>query len=126
MYTLYSELPGENHDHLFPKARWGRLREVLDQLKAQRNVLNADWYFETIPSYVEGRRIEGCKAGKETLHISPGGMVRPCAELAPVAHYTQFDHVAAEPVACTACFQACRGEVQAPLTPKRVLGLLMQ
>src|SRR5207253_66641 len=124
--TLYSELPGENHQHLFPKERWPRLREVVAELQQQRNVLNAGWYFEKIPSYVEGEKIGGCKAGKDTLHISPGGMVRTCAVLPAVAHYTQYDHVAVAPVACTACFQACRGEVQAPLTPKRVLGLLMQ
>jgi MoaA/NifB/PqqE/SkfB family radical SAM enzyme len=125
MFTLYSELPGDNHGHLFPKERWPRLREVLAELREQKNVLNAPWYFDMIPGYVEGRPIEGCKAGKETLHVSPGGMIRPCAELPVVSHYSEYDHVAAEPVTCTACFQACRGEVQAPLTPRRMLKLLM-
>ena len=65
--------------------------------------------------------IDGCTAGKKTLHISPGGMVRPCAELAPVSHYTEYDHRAIAPVTCTRCFQACRGEVQAPLTLSRIV-----
>ena len=69
-----------------------------------------------IPTYVSGTVIDGCTAGKKTLHVSPGGMVRPCAELAPVAHYSEYDHRAIAPVTCTRCFQACRGEVQAPLT----------
>jgi MoaA/NifB/PqqE/SkfB family radical SAM enzyme len=125
MYTLYSELPGENHDHLFPRERWPRLREVVAELRGMPNVANASWYFDMIPSYVEGNRIGGCTAGKETLHISPGGMVRPCAELPPVAHFTEYDHVAAEPVTCTACFQACRGEVQAPLNLRRIADLAM-
>ena len=124
MYTLYSELPGENHDHLFPKERWPRLREVLGELKAQKNVMNAHWYFDMIPSYVEGKVIDGCTAGKETLHISPGGMVRPCAELPAVAHYTEYDHNAAAWTTCTSCFQACRGEVQAPITFQRAVSLL--
>ncbi|MGZ3406820.1 MAG: hypothetical protein ACXVAN_10290, partial [Polyangia bacterium] len=78
-------------------------------------------YFDMIPTYVSGTIIDGCTAGKKTLHISPGGMVRPCAELAPVAHYTEYDHRAIAPVSCTRCFQACRGEVQAPLTVARIV-----
>src|SRR5262249_41047754 len=74
MYTLYSELPGENTKHLFPKERFGRLREVLDELRAQKNVKNAGWYFDMIPRYVEGETIGGCTAGKLTMHVSPGGM----------------------------------------------------
>ncbi len=123
-YTLYSELPAENTGHLFPTARQGRLAEVLEELrelrKTQGNIANTQWYFDQIPSYVQGNVITGCTAGKKTLHISPGGMVRPCAELPPVSHYTEYDHIAAEPVTCTRCFQACRGEVQAPLTLRRI------
>jgi MoaA/NifB/PqqE/SkfB family radical SAM enzyme len=128
MYTLYSELPAENTGHLFPTERQPRLFEVLDELselrRTQKNIGNAQWYFDQIPSYVQGNVITGCTAGKETLHISPGGMVRPCAELPPVAHYTEYDHNAAEPVTCTRCFQACRGEVQAPITIGRVVEAL--
>jgi MoaA/NifB/PqqE/SkfB family radical SAM enzyme len=126
MYTLYSELPADNHGHLFPPERQQRLFEVLGELsamkKTHRNVVaNTQWYFDMIPSYVSGTVIDGCTAGKKTLHISPGGMVRPCAELPMVSHYSTYDHRAAEPVSCTKCFQACRGEVQAPITLKRVL-----
>jgi MoaA/NifB/PqqE/SkfB family radical SAM enzyme len=128
MYTLYSELPADNHAHLFPADRAARLGEVLRELlahkRAHRTVANTDWYFETIPSYVAGTRIPGCTAGRETLHVSPGGMVRPCAELPPVAHYTAYDHRTVAPVACTRCFQACRGEVQAPISPRRIVDAL--
>ncbi|HEX9104671.1 MAG TPA: radical SAM protein [Polyangia bacterium] len=129
MYTLYSELPAENHGHLFPLERQPKLFSVLDELTTLKRrmpgvVANAQWYFDMIPTYVSGTVIEGCTAGKKTLHISPGGMVRPCAELAPVAHYTEYDHRKAEPVSCTRCFQACRGEVQAPLTVSRIVECL--
>jgi MoaA/NifB/PqqE/SkfB family radical SAM enzyme len=129
MYTLYSELPADNHGHLFPPARLPKLRAVLDELsalKARRPSLiaNTQWYFDMIPTYVSGTIIEGCTAGKKTLHISPQGMVRPCAELAPVGHYSEYDHRAAPPVTCTRCFQACRGEVQAPITFRRVVEVL--
>ena len=129
MYTLYSELPADNHGHLFPIERQARLFEVIDELKAlkrrsPRVIANTAWYFETIPSYVRGAVIGGCTAGKKTLHVSPGGMVRACAELPLVAHYTQYDPRAAAPVTCTRCFQACRGEVQAPITLGRVVEVL--
>ena len=130
MYTLYSELPADNTGHLFPPERQERLFEVLAELKAlkrvTKNVANVDWYLDMIPKYVRGDVIDGCTAGKDTLHISPGGMVRPCAELPPVSHYTEYDHVAAEPVTCTRCFQACRGEIQAPITLRRVAELMAQ
>ena len=128
MYTLYSELPADNRAHLFPPERLARLDQVIADLsrlkREQRSIANTQWYFDVIPSYARGRAIPGCTAGRETLHVSPGGMVRPCAELPKVAHYRAYDHRTAEPVACTACFQACRGEVQAPITLARVVEAL--
>jgi MoaA/NifB/PqqE/SkfB family radical SAM enzyme len=130
MYTLYSELPADNHTHLFPPDREARLLEVLRGLsehkRRHRVVANTQWYFDTIPTWVGGTPIPGCTAGKETLHISPGGMVRACAELPMVEHWSSYDHRAAEPVTCTRCFQACRGEVQAPITLARVVEQLRQ
>jgi MoaA/NifB/PqqE/SkfB family radical SAM enzyme len=129
MYTLYSELPADNHGHLFPPARQARLFEVIAELKAMKKkmptvVANTGWYFDMIPTYVSGTPITGCTAGKKTLHISPGGHVRACAELPLMEHYTAYDHRAAEPVSCTRCFQACRGEVQAPITIGRVVDVM--
>jgi MoaA/NifB/PqqE/SkfB family radical SAM enzyme len=104
------------------------LFEVLDDLKRLKrklkNIGNTDWYFDMIPTYVRGVEIGGCTAGKKTLHISPGGMVRPCAELPAVGHYSEYDHRAVAPIGCTKCFQACRGEVQAPITVGRMLDVL--
>jgi MoaA/NifB/PqqE/SkfB family radical SAM enzyme len=129
MYTLYSELPASNHDHLFPPERIGRLEAVLRELsqlrQTQRNIANVQWYFDMIPRYVRGETVHGCTAGKQTIHVSPHGMVRPCAELDPVSHFSEYDPVAAAPVTCTRCFQACRGEVQAPITLRRVAEALV-
>lgn len=125
MYTLYSELPADNSVHLFPPDRLRRLEEVLIELtrlkKQLGNISNTQWYFDTIPAYARGQVITGCTAGKKTLHISPGGMVRPCAELPMVSHYTEYDTRSVPEQSCTRCFQACRGEVQAPLTLNRVV-----
>jgi MoaA/NifB/PqqE/SkfB family radical SAM enzyme len=124
MYTLYSELPAENHGHLFPPDRLARLKEVLAELSRIKGedgtVANAQWYFDRIPSYLQGEVIHGCTAGKKTLHVSPGGMVRACAELPLVSHFSAYDNRTQPDQTCTKCFQACRGEVQAPITPRRV------
>jgi MoaA/NifB/PqqE/SkfB family radical SAM enzyme len=129
MYTLYSELPADNHGHLFPPERQARLFEVIAELRALKHklpgvVANTAWYFDMIPTYVRGTVIDGCTAGKKTLHISPGGMVRACAELPMTKHWSEYDHRAVAPVSCTRCFQACRGEVQAPITFGRVVEVL--
>jgi hypothetical protein len=123
-FTLYSELPADNRAHLIPVARIDRLREVLDALSRRRNVVNTRWYFERLPSYVAGTPVAGCVAGKETLHVSPGGMVRPCAELPAIAPFRDYVPRDAPPVDCVACFQACRGEAQAPITLRRVLEVI--
>src|SRR5215470_8760768 len=128
LFTLYSELPAGNRSHLFPPAARERLRALVEELRMLRRtrgvVANEDWYLEHIPLYVDGEPIAGCNAGKRTIHITPQGMVRPCAELPPIAHYKDFDAAAQPWTDCTACFQACRGEVQAPISLKRLVQYL--
>ena len=129
MYTLYSELPADNHGHLFPPERQARLFEVVAELKKMRQRMpqvigNTSWYFDMIPTYIGGTVISGCTAGKKTMHVSPGGQVRACAELPMVGHWSTYDPRVMPDVDCTRCFQACRGEVQAPITLGRVVEAL--
>jgi MoaA/NifB/PqqE/SkfB family radical SAM enzyme len=129
LFTLYSELPAGNHSHLFPPEAREKLRGLTEELRMLRKmtgvVANEDWYLEQIPRYVDGATIGGCTAGKKTLHITPEGLVRPCAELPPITHYRDYDLAAQPWTDCTACFQACRGEAQAPLTAKRIFEYLV-
>ena len=61
------------------------------QLKRELgNVMTSDYFFETLPDFYEEREIKGCQAGKIMIHVTPKGMVQPCAELAAVAHYSDF------------------------------------
>jgi MoaA/NifB/PqqE/SkfB family radical SAM enzyme len=128
LFTLYSELPAGNRQHLFSLPAREKLRGLLAELRTLRRqtgvVANEDWYLEQIPRYVDGEPISGCTAGKRTLHVTPEGLVRPCAELPPVAHYKQYNAAAQPWTDCTACFQACRGEAQAPIGVKRILEYL--
>lgn len=95
MYTLYSELQADNHSHLFPPEQVVRLEAALAELgrlkRATGVVSNSQWYFDKIPSYLRGEVIPGCTAGKKTVHISPGGMVRACCYLPLVSHFSKYD-----------------------------------
>jgi MoaA/NifB/PqqE/SkfB family radical SAM enzyme len=129
LVTLYSELPGANHEHVFTKDDLARVAKLCKQLihlrRTESLVANEEWYLEKIPDYLAGERIGGCTAGRTSVHVTPEGMIRPCAELEPVAHYSTFRAKDQPHLDCTACFQACRGEAQAPLTPKRIVQYLI-
>jgi MoaA/NifB/PqqE/SkfB family radical SAM enzyme len=124
LFTLYSDLPAANRAHLFAPEERERLRSLCAELRQIRRtrgvVANEDWYLEHVPLYVDGLQIGGCTAGKRTLHVTPEGMVRACAELPPIAHFREFDPRKQPWTDCTACFQACRGEVQSPVTLGRM------
>jgi hypothetical protein len=51
-------------------------------------------------------------------------MVQPCAELGPVAHYSEFDPQSFGGTHCNRCFDSCRAEPQAPITVRRAAELL--
>ena len=57
------------------------------------------------------------------IHVSPKGMVQPCAELPAVAHYSEFLPGAFPGTGCGKCFDSCRAEPQAPLDIRRVAEL---
>jgi hypothetical protein len=60
---------------------------------------------------------EPCKSGETTIHIDPHGLVRRCPDFPADNHWSEYDGYA--PIACNACYYACRGEAQAPLTISR-------
>ena len=69
------------------------------------------------------RELGGCQAGKIMIHVSPKGMVQPCAELSAVSHYTEFSSKEYPGPNCGRCFDSCRAEPQAPLTLRRLTEL---
>jgi MoaA/NifB/PqqE/SkfB family radical SAM enzyme len=128
LFTLYSELPAQNREHLFSEEMRDRVRRLCEELLLIRRtrgiVANEDWYLERVPLFVSGVRIDGCTAGKRTIHVTPEGLVRACAELPPTVPYQEYEPALAPWTECTACFQACRGEAQSPLTVRRIVGYL--
>ena len=127
-FSGYNDLKNGNGAHLVAPRQLDALRAVCARLLALKrelgNVMTSDYFFETLPLFYERRHIPGCKAGRIMLHVSPRGMVQPCAELPAVAHYTAYDARAFPPVECGSCFDSCRAEPQAPLTLRRAAEIL--
>jgi MoaA/NifB/PqqE/SkfB family radical SAM enzyme len=95
------------------------IRELLDFKKRKRGVItNSDYYLEQIPKYVRGEITEPCQSGMRTIHVDPMGRVKRCPDFPTDFHWTEFRKY--EPIACNACFYACRGEAQAPMRFSRV------
>jgi len=123
-YTLYSEYCNGNESHQIPAADASRLARVIDELIAlkdrHRHITNNKYYLRECVEFIAGKRIPGCLAGQKMVHITPQGMVKPCADLEPICHYTEFDHRSFSGVGCDICWMACRGEVQAPVNLERL------
>ena len=123
-FSGYNDLKNGNQSHFVSRPKMEEFRAVcrrIIQLKRELgNVMTSDYFFETLPDFYERREIGGCKAGKVMIHVTPKGMVQPCAELEPVSHYSEFLPGSYGGSNCGKCFDACRAEPQAPLTLRRL------
>jgi MoaA/NifB/PqqE/SkfB family radical SAM enzyme len=123
-FSGYNDMKNGNQRH-FPSAEQlddlrrvcRRLVEVKRELK---NVTSSDYFFETLPDFYAKRQLPGCRAGQIMVHVTPKGMVQPCAELPAVAHYKDFVPKDFAGTGCGACFDSCRAEPEAPLTLRRI------
>ena len=126
-FSGYNDLKNGNQSHMVSPAQMAEFKQVCaDIIKLKRelgNVMTSDYFFETLPEFYEKRKIDGCQAGKIMIHVNPKGMVQPCAELPPVAHYSEFLPGNYAGAGCSSCFDACRAEPQAPLTLRRLAEL---
>jgi MoaA/NifB/PqqE/SkfB family radical SAM enzyme len=125
-FSGYNDLKNGNQAHFVDKDKMEEFRRVCARIKVLKrelgNVMTSDYFFDTLPTFYETRHIDGCTAGKSMIHVSPKGMVQPCAELPAISHFKEykFENYGR---ACGKCFDACRAEPQAPLTPRRVAEL---
>jgi GTP 3',8-cyclase len=123
-FSGYNDLKNGNQKHFVSREQMAEFQTVCRRLmKLKRelgNVLTSDYFFETLPRFYEEREIKGCRAGQVMIHVTPKGMVQPCAELGAVAHYSEFLPGAYEGPNCGSCFDACRSEVEAPVTLRRI------
>jgi MoaA/NifB/PqqE/SkfB family radical SAM enzyme len=122
-FSSYSDSKNGNRDGLISDDRVNELSAVTAQLlafkKRHRGVIsNSDYYLETIPAHVRGEMKQPCRSGIRTIHINPTGHVKRCPDFPTDFHWSEFRKY--EPVACNACYYACRGEAQAPLRLSRI------
>lgn len=126
-FSGYNDMKNGNSSHFVSEHQMDEFRRICQRLKALKrelgNLMTSDYFFDTLPEFYSKRVIPGCKAGKIMVHVTPKGMVQPCAELPPIMHYSQFVPKDYAGPNCGACFDACRSEPQAPLTLRRVAEL---
>jgi MoaA/NifB/PqqE/SkfB family radical SAM enzyme len=122
-FSVYTDAKNGNRDHLVREGSRKDLERVVAELLAfkrrRRGVItNSDYYLEQVPRYVRGEMTEPCRSGIRTIHVSPTGHVKRCPDFPTDFHWADFRRY--EPVACNACYYACRGEAQAPLRLSRI------
>jgi MoaA/NifB/PqqE/SkfB family radical SAM enzyme len=122
-FSVYTDAKNGNRDHLLDGGTHAALDEVVAQLLAYKRrrrgvITSSDAYLEQIPRYARGELTEPCRSGERTIHVDPTGHVKRCPDFPTDFHWRDFRRY--EPIACNACFYACRGEAQAPLRLSRV------
>ncbi len=121
--SVYTEMKNGNAEPTLGIEQLGELESLVAQLLAYKRrrrgvIVSSDHYLSQIPRWVRGEMREPCRAGVRTIHVDPTGHVRRCPDFEPDFHWSEFTPYG--PIDCNACFYACRGEAQAPLTIARV------
>jgi len=121
--SVYTDSKNGNRAHLPAADAMARVEQVCAQLlrfkRRRRGVItNSDYYIAQIPRYLRGEMREPCRSGVRTIHVDPTGHVKRCPDFPVDFHWRNFTRY--KPIACNACYYACRGEAQAPLRLSRV------
>ena len=122
-FSVYTDAKNGNAAHVLNANTHAALDETIARLLAYKRrhrgvITNSDAYLEQIPRYARGELTAPCRSGERTIHLDPTGHVKRCPDFPTDFHWRDFRRY--EPIACNACFYACRGEAQAPLRLSRV------
>jgi MoaA/NifB/PqqE/SkfB family radical SAM enzyme len=122
-FSAYTGFKNGNESHRPRAEQAAEVDDVIAQLLAYKRrrrgvIVNSDHYLREVARWFKGEAQEPCRSGMRTIHIDPTGHVRRCPDYPPDFHWTEFRRY--EPIDCNACYYACRGEAQAPLTLSRV------
>ncbi|HXY31704.1 MAG TPA: radical SAM protein, partial [Gemmatimonadaceae bacterium] len=123
LFSTYTALKNGNDAHSLRAEHLPELEAVVAELLAYKRrrrgvIVSSDHYLRQVPRWVRGEMGEPCHSGLRTIHVDPRGFVRRCPDFPTDFHWTAFRSY--QPIACDACFYACRGEAQAPLTLSRI------
>lgn len=121
--SVYTDFKNGNKEYLLDASSCRDVETLTAELLAfkrrRRGVItSSDFYLEQLPRYVRGEMTEPCKSGIRTVHLNPAGHVKRCPDFPTDFHWRDFRRY--EPIACNACYYACRGEAQAKLRWSRV------
>jgi MoaA/NifB/PqqE/SkfB family radical SAM enzyme len=126
-FSAYTSLKNGNERHMVRPERQERLRAVIEEIRVlkrrYRNVVSSGYYLSVIPRYFERGSVEGCRAGRSFVQVTPDGYLKVCSEMPVYGHGSEY-RPRREGVDCTKCWFSCRGESQAPLTPGRLWELV--
>jgi MoaA/NifB/PqqE/SkfB family radical SAM enzyme len=122
-FSTYTDAKNGNASHLVARDEQQHLEDVIAQLLAFKRrkrgvIVSSDYYLAQVPRFFSGEMNDSCSSGVRTIHIDPSGQVRRCPDYPADFHWREFERYA--PINCNACYYACRGEAQAPLTIARV------
>ena len=122
-FSAYTDAKNGNRAHLVSREQQQHLEEVIAELLALKRrkrgvIVSSDYYLEQVPRFFSGAMHGSCNSGVRTIHIDPAGQVRRCPDFPSDYHWRDFKRYT--PINCNACYYACRGEAQAPLTIARV------
>ncbi|HET6701008.1 MAG TPA: radical SAM protein, partial [Gemmatimonadaceae bacterium] len=122
-FSTYTDMKNGNAAHYPRRERLALVDALIGDLLAFKRrhrgvITSSDWYLRQIPRYFRGELRDPCASGLRTIHIDPAGFVRRCPDFPADVHWREFRPYAK--IDCNACFYACRGEAQAPLTLSRV------
>jgi MoaA/NifB/PqqE/SkfB family radical SAM enzyme len=122
-FSVFTDAKNGNRDHLLGASTHAALDDAIAALLAYKRrrrgvITSSDAYLREIPRYARGELTQPCRSGVRTIHLDPTGHVKRCPDFPTDFHWRDYRKY--EPVACNACFYACRGEAQAPLEWSRV------
>lgn len=126
-FSVYTDFKNGNGEHLLRREQLRALEAAIAELLAYKRrrrgvIVNSDHYLSQIPRYARGEMREPCRAGIRTVHVSPTGHVKRCPDYPVDFHWRDFRPY--REIDCNACYYACRGEAQAPLTISRVRDIM--
>jgi MoaA/NifB/PqqE/SkfB family radical SAM enzyme len=124
-YSSYCDLKSMNDGHFLSEENLARFPSIIEEIlhfkRRFKTIRSSDFFLSCMPQYYKHERISGCPAGLRWIQITPEGWYKPCSELPPVVHWTEYDHKKSfQPQECTLCWYSCRGEAQTPIDLKRI------
>ena len=122
-FSTYTDAKNGNAEHLVSRDEQQHLEQVIARLlefkrKKRGVIVSSDYYLAQVPRFFSGEMHDSCNSGVRTIHIDPAGQVRRCPDYPADFHWRDCERYT--PIDCNACYYACRGEAQAPLTIARV------